>query len=125
MKEIKFRVWDKDFKAFRPKGTFTISDTGRVLLSEIEYPLPIEEVVIQQYIGLKDHKGQDIYEGDIVSYIWQDEEHSVANEVGEVYFEDGIFYFDRANQFATNDHNFIEPSIEVIGNIYQNPELLK
>ena len=81
--------------------------------------------ILMQYIGIKDKTGKDIYEGDIVRYQWERHDHDIEETTGEVYFEGGIFYFDREMSFATNDNNFRKESIEVIGNIFETPNLLK
>lgn len=77
------------------------------------------------FIGLEDKNNKEIYEGDIVRYVWTAGESNDEEAIGEVYFEDGIFYFDRRASFATNDCNFRTNQLEVIGNIFETPELLK
>lgn len=86
---------------------------------------PENRLIVQQYIGIQDKNQKDIYDGDIVRYNCYIHEKELETHVGEVHFEEGIFYFDTKMKFATNDCNFDSFSLEVLGNIFQNPELLK
>lgn len=94
-------------------------------------------VDLQQYTGLKDKNDVEIYEGDILLVQWpSDGEDWEAAEVvwwdsGFVLLYDGVFYHLHHQEFA-NDMRWSDvwddPEImitEVIGNIYETPELLK
>jgi len=92
----------------------------------IDNPKPTENDIypVMQWTGLKDKNEKDIYEGDIVKFLWKDSENSYEECVGQVFFKNGIFYFDNDYMFAANDCNFMQNSLEIVGNIFENPELL-
>jgi hypothetical protein len=71
--------------------------------------------VIQQYTGLKDSKGVEIYEGDIVE---------IGDRKREVIFNIGMFYIDE-NYGDIVPVSEVDNIIEVIGNIFENPVLIK
>lgn len=134
---IKFRVWDKDFKKMHICGedvhdeiTFTYQDNKAYYynLQNGEGSLSEDSTyVLMQYTGLKDKNGKEIYEGDVVAINFKR-----ACKRGKAV----IKYEDKYAQFIiTNTSEIIhedEPlgdyqmeNFEVIGNIYDNPELLE
>lgn len=123
MREIKFRVWDKDSKKIYYQDDFilTFDKVGEdVYLSKNNEVTPLYRYELMQYTGLKDKNGKEIYEGDILDY----------GESGKykVVFSKSTFKIQKVNNskgdlYLLEDCWFDES--EVIGNIYENPELLK
>ena len=77
---------------------------------------------VGQYTGLKDKNGNKIFEGDIVERLWLGEKH-----IYRIYYDNDIASFIGKDiyglNFTTFDYDACE--FEVIGNIYDNPELLE
>jgi len=123
-REIKFRAWDEDKKKMLDVQAITYWNQN----PEIDEPCECEQAVqdhtgqwyrmfvLMQYTGLKDKNGKEIYEGDIVK-------HCDYNPT-TVEFLDGRFF-----PLVMCKGNFIQEhkpeSFEVIGNIYESPNLLK
>ena len=83
----------------------------------------VDENTIGQYTSLKDKNGVKIYKGDILKYSDEDTAIVVFNEKYSYFMVKPIqdFYFDSDVLGHTIEYN----QVEVIGNIYDNPELLK
>lgn len=110
MREIKFRAWDRDSKqwVFINDQNFLLGVDGSINHRP--------STVLMQYTGLKDKNGKEIYEGDVVRRHWSGDKP----EDREVIFIDGAFMWG-GDKFRTGiDSNWAE----IIGNIYESPELL-
>ena len=90
----------------------------------IRPPTDRDDLTVQCATGILDSAGKEIFEGDIVSFSYRMHEHERYDAIGEVFFEEGIFYFCRGSMFATNDANLFEESLKIVGNILKNPEIL-
>lgn len=100
-----------------------IEETLDNTLDEIKEPY-----VLMQYTGLKDMNGDEIYEGDIVQEMFIDDDGdggvNVFNEwLQKVVFREGHFCFDRNSSLIVTNANHIR--IAVVGNIYENADLLE
>ena len=84
---------------------------------------------VGQYTGLKDKNGKEIYEGDVVTACWYDYEEPNHDMTGVVEFTQGwmaywIADYENKEFSEINGCGYYSWTIEVIGNIYENPELL-
>lgn len=119
MENLKFRVWDTLEERFIThdkgyQGHYVLSLNGK--FNNLQNGSGGKECIVQQYTSLQDKNGKEIYEGDILH---------VGNASGWnslVYFENGSF---RLNTWEL--YLFIKDGtlIEIIGNIFENPELLE
>ena len=129
MREIKFRAWDKiqkkfvdDFFIDRYGDIYGLRTLPNSNSSDTQNFIDIN-LMLMQYTGLKDKNGVEIYEGDIV----RTHSHKPTNfkiefiEGGFCATQNGIKYPIDINHFYTS----IGCTIEVICNIYENPELLE
>ncbi len=119
MREHKYRAWDKVEKEMTPwediLGNLWLYVSGNYAE---KYPL-------MQYTGLKDKNGKEIYEGDIVEQ-WQ---RKFPFDVEEYYSEKGaVEYKAFLGRYVFGSRALEEDNLEraeVIGNIYENTELLE
>lgn len=128
MREIKFRAWDKITKKMYKVSSIHIEDEYVDLFEktiyEGEFKRKFSEIVLMQYTGLIDKNGVEIYEGDIVFY------NSHVNLTFYISYEHAVFY-----AHHTLGRKYMTPipigtlclsgKIEVIGNKFDNPELLE
>lgn len=125
-REIKFRAWHKDLKKMfkigqitLEKGTWNFEPNDRDFIG---MSIPYQpSFVLMQYTELHDKNGKEIYEGDIVRIIVNNN----IEKICRVEFKNGIFgvMFSKNKELTAFPH-FCNTTFEVIGNEYDNPELL-
>jgi uncharacterized phage protein (TIGR01671 family) len=99
------------------KGSMKWVDGSKLYCNTFHFVIPES---VGQYTGLKDKNGKEIYEGDIVTGLFNH-----TDIIGHiVYGSDATFFIERKGLYGIGLNN-AEDWLEVVGNIYENPELLK
>ena len=130
MKEIKFRVWDKEEKQIKnvdsihfPLGKSSGKDISIYNEKEDCYEW-VYDYKIMRYTGIEDKNKKEIYEGDILAIDdFSFENFSEFKNYGEIKYNNCRFYIKMKDGY--HDELINVPDIyEVVGNIYENSELL-
>ena len=123
----KFRAWDSAKKEMF-KDTFAITESGQVVVVEQESVASspdyvfVDHLVIMQSTGLVDKNGKEVFVGDIIKCTRGClHEVYIEKEYGGTYFGGmpAVYLKELREGYAWTEHE------EIIGNIYENPELLE
>lgn len=116
-RSLKFRAWSNehnrycDFVTLDEQGRWVgWTKTSGVFLTTLD-------IIVEQYTGLKDKNGKEIYEGDIVRWVDDYDENAYIN------FDEGCFWVNWPINSERINGDMVD-DLEVIGNIHENPELL-
>jgi len=135
---IKFRAWDEGSERFLEHFDFVRYSDGTLGVSDSTPPFnKYGKIGLTQSTGLHDKNGTEIYEGDICHIgdggecfpiDWDDNDESYNPGKYEVYFDNACFWIRGVGGTETPELEWTPwgyAEFEVIGNIYENPDLLE
>lgn len=148
MRELKFRVYDKDSKKMYNQDEFilTFDTVGEdIYLNKNDEVIPLYSYELMQSTGLEDKNGKEIYKGDILSYkriIYTDCSKTEIEEIEEESFIEMITYAPIASVVKPHSKNvksfgydsvnkeclileLTSDDVEIVGNVYEHKDLLK
>ncbi|MFR4509227.1 MAG: YopX family protein [Enterococcus avium] len=125
----KFRAWDKEADTMHDVTSIWFDrNNEQYKLGHVSFPSQetvdtiFDNFELMQSTGLKDKNGVEIFEGDIVKIIGD----VLGDDMSVIRFTEGGFYLDYKNLDTEFELLYsIDLPIEIIGNIYENPELLE
>ncbi len=131
MREIKFRFWDKENKKmiYGAEETYDYGASG-VPIMEDNFGLLLKNSgeCVMQYVGVKDKNDVDVYEGDIIIKSVEYNQRTY-DALYKVIYQDTGYYLELLNYYADIKSGIVVSfpygDFYVVGNIYENPELLE
>lgn len=124
MRELKFRIWNNEEKIMiENKDIYAIDFRSDIYFSSVmvdDFILNEDDYKLMQYTGVKDKNGKEIYEGDIVQIYYTEHDKFGSGKYTVMYTEDA--------EWALDDYYLLSVKYrycKVIGNVYENKDLLK
>jgi hypothetical protein len=143
----KIRIWDKTHRKFLIEGTAVLDDKGKVLILRsvdkktgwlFTYPATQDRYIISRQSDFKDANSRQIFTGDIVHHFRPERILELSSEMVTIPWRDrlGIVQFDKefgafviewlsgSGEVIDREHLHGRKNLEIIGNTFENPDLL-
>jgi uncharacterized phage protein (TIGR01671 family) len=135
MRSLKFRVWDKQQKKYHTDSDWGISLDGKSIIGfsshdrwaeDRGYKIKLDELIIEQFTGLFDLNGTEIFEGDIVKISTKGDDEPLF---AKILINNNAQWVVAKNRHNNNNYNKLinkgyAKCMIVNGNIHENPDLL-
>ena len=122
-REIKFRAWYMPFGSKEPMQEMLHRRASSILSFAEMNP---DAYIVEQYTGLKDANGKEIYENDIIKYFGTNKRVKIKTTYGIVFYDSEHGCFNSRIQNEEHNKGGISPLNDlIVGNVHTNPELLE
>ena len=140
MRDIKFRIWHKptnqfvrchpvwNDKQYKDLGLLSLTSDGQLIFEtmydgfqRLSDSNEVDDFIVQQYTGLTDRNGQEIYEGDIVEIYLIGPVETSKPKIGKVFWNEEYLCFSIDVEISTGDvvWGFEHTELKVVGNIFE------
>ena len=124
---LRFRIFNKKARTMYPPEFFALRLDGVQLIAmprDVWYVDNPDFTIVMQSTGLKDKNGLEIFEGDVTCWAAEDIDGEVSTETYVVSWDEERARFQSTAIGKDVDADEVDSDVEVIGNIYENPDLL-
>ena len=126
MREMKFRVWDRKYN--RMSQPFRLGKDSNIVFNSrciCGVEITGNDFIYLQFTGLKDKNGQEIFEGDIIKGLFYDSlSKTYKTTICYVAWDISGYWTYKGEQDFIGGYLTDLKDVEVIGNMYENPELI-